>query len=205
MLAWVGCSHLTRSASIAAKAEVRSANQRSELPLKLPHLLFILFLKKTSGTMEEPFATFLMPTYAIVSWIGLFLFSKTGKHLLPIAAFGWAWAVINCIHSKRLDLGAITFGLVIVSSLWERHSGFDKKVRVALTISCICVAMNFSLPLILWSQMADELAKEKSDLWLSIFFWYCVSMTVFWICAAIRNQIRGENTYGLVPGIRHIN
>ena len=168
-------------------------------------LLPIVYLPNIFRTMEEPFATFLMPAYAIVSWIGLFLFGKTGKHILPIAVIGWLWAVINCIHSKSLDLGAITFGLVMIASLWERHSGFDKKVRVALTVSCVCVAVNFSLPLILWSQMADELAKEKSDLWLSIFFWYCVSMTVFWISAAIRNQIRGEITYDFVPGSRHIN
>lgn len=42
--------------------------------------------------------------------------------------------------------------------------------------------------------MVKELARSKSQLWLSIFWWYCAIMTVFWVCAAVRNQMRGESS-----------
>lgn len=143
--------------------------------------------------MQEPILTFLMPIYAITSWIGLYRHGNTGTHLLPIASFGWIWAVFNIIRTRRLDLGVVTFALVILSSLWERHSGFHKGVKIALSISCVMVAANFSLVVIVWNSMVKELARSKSQLWLSVFYWYCATMVAFWICAAARNQFRGEN------------
>lgn len=143
--------------------------------------------------MQEPILTFLMPVYAIASWVGLYLHGSTGVHLLPVASFGWIWAIFNIIRTRRLDLGVVTFALVIMSSVWERRSGFHKGVKIALSISCMMVAANFSLVVVFWNSMVKELARSKSQLWLSIFYWYCASMTVFWICAAVRNQFRGED------------
>jgi hypothetical protein len=152
--------------------------------------------------MQEPILTFLMPIYAIASWIGLYLHGSTGKHLLPIASFGWLWAVFNIMRTRRLDLGVVTFGLVIFSSLWERHSGLHKGVKTALTLSCMTVSANFSLVVIFWSTMVKELARSKSQFWLTTFWWYCATMMVFWLFAAVRNQMRGESilsTYGSLP------
>ena len=155
--------------------------------------------------MQEPIVTFLMPVYAAASWLGLYLCGSTGKHLLPIASFGWLWALFNIVRTRRLDLGIVTFALVMISSIWERQSGFHKGVKIASNISCLLVAANFSLVVIFWNSMVKELARSKSQLWLSIFWWYCAIMTVFWVCAAIRNQMRSEDilpvssvTYGSV-------
>jgi len=141
--------------------------------------------------MQEPILTFLMPAYAIVSWYALYLHGGTGKHLLPLSLFGWVWAVFNIVRTRRLDLGVVTFAFVIISTLWERHSGFYKGVKLALSISCILLAANFSLVVIFWNSIVKELARSKTQLWLSVFWWYCTIMTVFWLFAAVRNQIRG--------------
>eukprot|EP00985_Skeletonema_marinoi_P012045 scaffold5751_cov136-Skeletonema_marinoi.AAC.5 len=57
--------------------------------------------------MGELIGLCLMPAYAIGCWIGLYKNADTGKHLLPAALFGWIWAIINIMRSKRIDLGVI--------------------------------------------------------------------------------------------------
>eukprot|EP00804_Cyclotella_cryptica_P004360 CCRYP_006787-RA/>CCRYP_006787-RA protein AED:0.06 eAED:0.06 QI:138/1/1/1/0/1/2/273/160 len=144
----------------------------------------------TTQIMQEPILTYLMPLYAIASWYGLYTRGQTGKHLLPIATFGWLWAAFNIARTQRLDLGIVTFGLVILASLWERRVGFTGGVKLALTVSCVAVAANFALPVVFWNSISRALAGSKSQLWLKIFWWYCATMVVFWVCAAYRNQVR---------------
>lgn len=87
----------------------------------------------------------------MASWYGLITQANTGKHLLPISLIGWLWAGINIARSKRLDLGIVTFGLVLLASICERYYyGFTRGLRWGLTISCFLVAANFSLVVIFW-------------------------------------------------------
>ena len=69
--------------------------------------------------MSESIGTILMPLYAIASWYGLCTQGSTGKYMLPVSLIGWIWAGINIIRTKRLDLGIVTFFLVLLSSLCE--------------------------------------------------------------------------------------
>mmetsp|Transcript_8691 Transcript_8691/g.19506 ORF Transcript_8691/g.19506 Transcript_8691/m.19506 type:complete len:164 (-) Transcript_8691:383-874(-) len=144
-------------------------------------------------TLEPGFI--LMPLYAMASWYGLITQANTGKHLLPISLIGWLWAGINIARSKRLDLGIVTFGLVLLASICERYYyGFTRGLRWGLTISCFLVAANFSLVVIFWKPISKDLARSnKSQMWMKIFWSYCACMMVFWLCAGYKNQMRGEN------------
>ncbi|KAL9179607.1 hypothetical protein ACHAXT_008897 [Thalassiosira profunda] len=141
--------------------------------------------------MSEPFATFLMPIYALLSWLGLIFYGQTGRYILPVAVVGWIWAAINVARTKRLDLGIVTFFFVIVAALCERKFGFTNGVKLGLSVSSILVAGNYSLVLFFWKQIRKDLAKAKSQLWLSIFWWYCLSGTIFWLVAIVRTWMRG--------------
>mmetsp|Transcript_32975 Transcript_32975/g.69401 ORF Transcript_32975/g.69401 Transcript_32975/m.69401 type:complete len:152 (-) Transcript_32975:378-833(-) len=149
--------------------------------------------------MSESIGTFLMPLYAIASWFGLCTQGNSGKYMLPVSLVGWIWAGINCIRTKRLDLGVISFFFVILASLYERHYGFTRGAKVALSVSSVMVAMNYSLVIAFWNDIQKDLAKSsKSELWMNIFWGYCASMVVFWVCAAVKNYMRGENGYTVV-------
>mmetsp|Transcript_38085 Transcript_38085/g.65068 ORF Transcript_38085/g.65068 Transcript_38085/m.65068 type:complete len:172 (-) Transcript_38085:149-664(-) len=144
--------------------------------------------------MGEPFGTFLMPIYAILSWYGLIAHGKSGAYVLPVALVGWVWALINIIVRKSFDLGIVTFFLVLLASAYEKKCGFSKGPKVALCVSSIAVAANFALVPILWSDIQTDLANTRSDLWQTMFWWYCVTFSVYWVCASIRTYFRGENT-----------
>mmetsp|Transcript_25562 Transcript_25562/g.53798 ORF Transcript_25562/g.53798 Transcript_25562/m.53798 type:complete len:171 (-) Transcript_25562:519-1031(-) len=156
--------------------------------------------------MSEPFATFLMPIYASISWLLLLFRSHRGQHLLPISLIGWIWAMVNIIRTKRLDLGIVTFGIVLLGTLVEVYmthkvSSSSENISLGrvwwikwwLTIGCILVAANFSLVVIFWDSISKELEKSKSQTWMKVFLSYCIIMMVFWIAAAFKNQVRGEN------------
>ena len=142
--------------------------------------------------MGELIGLCLMPAYAIGCWIGLYKNADTGKHLLPAALCGWIWAIINILRSKRIDLGVVTFGLVIIFTLVERYYGFTRGVKWAISFSALVVAANFSLVVIFWKPIRKDLSKSKSQLWLKVFFTYCVTLMIFWIVSSFKNFVRGE-------------
>ncbi len=142
--------------------------------------------------MGELLGLTLMPAYAVGCWIGLYKYAATGKHILPAALFGWAWAMINIIRSKRIDLGVVTFGLVILFTLVERYYGFTRGVRWSISLASLAVAANFSLVVIFWKPIQKDLSKSKSQLWLKVFFGYCLTLMIFWIVSAYKNFVRGE-------------
>ena len=141
--------------------------------------------------MGELIGLCLMPAYAIGCWIGLYK-NDTGKHLLPAALFGWIWAIINIMRSKRIDLGVVTFGLVVIFTLVERYYGFTRGVKWAISLAALAVAANFSLVVIFWRPIRKDLSKSKSQLWLKVFFTYCVTLMIFWIVSSFKNFVRGE-------------
>ena len=142
--------------------------------------------------MGELIGLCLMPAYAIGCWIGLYKNADTGKHLLPAALFGWLWAIINILRSKHIDLGVVTFGLVIIFTLVERYYGFTRGVKWAISLAALAVAANFSLVVIFWGPIRKDLSKSKSQLWLKVFFTYCVTLMIFWIVSSFKNFVRGE-------------
>mmetsp|Transcript_6605 Transcript_6605/g.10076 ORF Transcript_6605/g.10076 Transcript_6605/m.10076 type:complete len:164 (-) Transcript_6605:256-747(-) len=142
--------------------------------------------------MGELIGLCLMPAYAIGCWIGLYKNADTGKHLLPAALFGWIWAIINIMRSKRIDLGVVTFGLVIIFTLLERYYGFTRGVRWAISAAALAVAANFSLVVVFWKPIQKDLSRSKSQLWLKVFFSYCFTLMIFWIVSAYNNFVRGE-------------
>jgi hypothetical protein len=144
--------------------------------------------------MGEPIGLYIMPVYAIGCWLGLYLNAATGKHLLPAALFGWVWAVINIMRSKRIDLGVVTFFLVILSTLLERNYGFTRGVRWAISGAAIAVAANFSLVVIFWKPIQKDLARSRSQLWLKVFYTYCLTLMIFWLASAYKNFVRGETS-----------
>lgn len=142
--------------------------------------------------MPEPRLTYLMPIYAIASWIAFFFWEESGKHLLPTSAFGAAWALVNCYRNKSMDLGCITMGIVAVASAMEQFTHSTPKARLhkAETIGCVLAAINFSLPIIFWKQIKDPLSKRKSAVWMTVFWYYLAAMTVYWLVAAYKNSDR---------------
>ena len=137
--------------------------------------------------MSETIGILLMPSYAIGCWIGLYNNAETGKHLLPAALFGWIWAVINIMRNKRLDLGVVTFGLVVLFTLLEKQYGLTRPIKWAISLSALSVAANFSLVVVLWKAIQKDLARSRSPFWLKVFFSYCALMMIFWIVAAYKN------------------
>eukprot|EP00585_Thalassiosira_rotula_P011413 CAMPEP_0196136646 /NCGR_PEP_ID=MMETSP0910-20130528/4888_1 /TAXON_ID=49265 /ORGANISM="Thalassiosira rotula, Strain GSO102" /LENGTH=148 /DNA_ID=CAMNT_0041396967 /DNA_START=114 /DNA_END=560 /DNA_ORIENTATION=- len=148
--------------------------------------------------MSEPIGIWLMPLYAIASWYGIFTQGNTGKYFFPVALVGWLWAGVNIYRTNRLDLGIVTFFFVLVASLCERKYGFTRGVKLALSVSSIMVALNYSLVVVFWKQIQKDLVKSKSQLWMNIFWGYCACMVAFWVCAAAKNHTRGENEYSVV-------
>ena len=150
-----------------------------------------------SGPIEV--GTLLMPLYAIASWYGLYAYGDTGRHVLPVAFVGWVWAGINIARTRRLDLGIVTFLLVVLAASYERRHGFGRGVKLAVTVSSLLVAANYSLVIAFWGDISRDLAKAKSQTWMNVFWGYCAIMTAFWAGAAIRNHLRGESDgYALV-------
>ena len=144
-------------------------------------------------------ADLLMPLYALASWYGLIVHGGSGKHILPVAIVGWVWAAINIARTKRLDLGVVTFFLVLLACLAERHYGFTRGVKLALSCASIAVAGNYSLVIALWAQISRDLSKVKSPAWITIFYCYCAAMMAWWVCAAAKNWMRAEsNGYRVV-------
>mmetsp|Transcript_3162 Transcript_3162/g.6974 ORF Transcript_3162/g.6974 Transcript_3162/m.6974 type:complete len:149 (-) Transcript_3162:300-746(-) len=140
--------------------------------------------------MSEPLLTYLMPIYALASWYG-FLTQNTGEYVLPVALVGWIWAAFNIYRTKRVDLGVVTFFFVLIASLCEQRYGFTRGVKLALCVSSVLVAGNYSLVIAFWQQIEKHLAKKKSVLWLNIFRCYCVSGMLFWVCVAAKSYVRG--------------
>ncbi|KAL7517545.1 hypothetical protein ACHAWF_000130 [Thalassiosira exigua] len=134
-----------------------------------------------------------MPLYAVASWHGLHAKGGTGEYVLPVALVGWIWAVINVCRTKRLDLGVVTFFLVLIAAVAERWCGLTNKVKLALTAASLLVAANYSLVVLFWGEIKKDLAKAKSSLWMNVFWGYCACMTAFWLCAAAKTHARGES------------
>lgn len=145
-----------------------------------------------NSIMGEPIGIYLMPIYAVGCWYGLYAYGATGKYLFPAALVGWIWAIINIARSKRIDLGVVTFGLVILSTLCERYNGYTRFVRWVTTLSSIFVAINFSLVLIFWKPIQKDLAKSRSVIWLKVFVSYCACLMIFWLISAYKSFFRGE-------------
>ena len=150
----------------------------------------IHIFQRMSGPIEV--GTILMPLYAISSWYGLYAYGESGKHVLPVALIGWLWALINIARTRRLDLGAFTFLLVIMASAYERKHGFGRGTKLALTISSLLVAANYYLVIAFWGDISKTLARAKGQHWMSVFWTYCATMVAYWVCAAARNHLRGE-------------
>ena len=117
-----------------------------------------------------------------------------GLSIFFAASLQWIWAIINIARSKRIDLGVVTFGWVIFSTVWERYNGYTRFVRWATTISSIFVAINFSLVLIFWKPIQKDLAKSRSVIWLKVFVSYCACLMIFWLISAYKSFFRGETS-----------
>ena len=144
--------------------------------------------------------TVLMPTYAIASWYGLYAYGSSGKYILPVAFIGWIWAIVNIARTKRVDLGVVTFLFVILAALFERQYGFTRGAKLALTAASVVVAGNYSLVLTFWKEVSKALSAKKSQTWMNIYLSYAILMLVFWLCAAAKTYLRGENEYTVVGG-----
>lgn len=124
--------------------------------------------------------------------------SNTGKYVLPVSIVGWIWAVINTYTDQELDLGAITFFLVLIISLYEKYKGlFTQGIKWSLIISSLLVAANYGLVFILWKSLEEAfVSNSKSELWIAIFYWYCVAMMLFWICSSVKTYKRTMSEEG---------
>merc|ERR1719464_81887 len=122
--------------------------------------------------MGDPIGTYLMPLYAVASWYGLYAHGDTGSYNLPVALVGWVWAGINVLRTRQLDLGVVSFFLVLLASLGERRRGLTPGIRAALCGASAIVAANFALPLLFWRQIRKIVTKGKSDTWTTTFLTY---------------------------------
>jgi len=139
----------------------------------------------SSPTTSEPLLTYLMPAYAIASWISLLILKDHGREtLFCSASFGALWAVRNMYQSRKLDLGAVSMGIVAVASAFEESVSM---CRIA-TLGCCLAAANFSLPLFLWKNFIRAARKKRSPFWIKTFRVYLISMTLFWSCAAYQTR-----------------
>ena len=145
-----------------------------------------------------------MPLYALISWYSLYSKGDTGEYLLPVSLVGWIWAVINTYRNQELDLGVVTFFLVLITSVYERYTGgaFTRKIKWILVVSSIMVAVNYGLVFLLWGGLKENFrsTSKKSELWITIFYWYCVVMMAFWVCVSIKTSTRSlsENRYSAI-------
>ena len=140
----------------------------------------------------------LMPLYAILSWIGLITQGNSGKYVLPVALIGWVWAGINIYRTKRFDLGILTFFFVLLSALAERQWGFTRGIKLAICISSIMVAGNYSLVVFFWKEIKKDLAKSKSVVWMNIFLGYCMAMMAFWVCVVAKSYARDFDGFTVI-------
>ena len=144
----------------------------------------------------------LMPLYALISWYGLIKDDNTGEYILQVSLVGWIWAVVNTYTNQELDLGAITFFFVVIISLYEKYKGvFTRGIKWSLIISSLLAAANYGLVFILWKGLEEAfVSNSKSDLWIAIFYWYCVAMMIFWIWSSIKTYKRtmSEGGYAVV-------
>lgn len=139
-----------------------------------------------------------MPTYAAASYAAVLLLpaDKFPAALLGSSSFGAAWAAYNIYRSKSVDLGLVTMGIVALASAIElglfgaASSGLTPTIKTAESIGCLLVALNFLLPLLAWSQLTAALGRKKTAFWFQIFFYYCITMAVFWAICAYRNSGR---------------
>ena len=112
-----------------------------------------------------------MPLYALISWYSLYKDDDKGEYILPVSFVGWIWAVINTYTNQELDLGAITFFLVLIISLYEKYKGvFTRGIKWSLIISSLLVAANYGLVFILWGGLEEAfISNSKSELWIANF------------------------------------
>lgn len=134
---------------------------------------------------EEPWLTYLMPVSSAINW--MLILSDSGKDswVLPTSLFGALWAVRNMLITKRLDLGAITMGLVASADTVGRLFGHGTMSRATRLVGCVLVAANYALPLLMWSTIKKMFAKSKSIFWLKVFYYHCCNGVVFWIIGAM--------------------
>lgn len=98
----------------------------------------------------------LMPLYVLISWYSLYKDDDKGEYILPVSSVGWIWAVVNTYTNQELDLGAITFFLVLIISLYEKYKGvFTRGIQWSLIISSLLVAANYGLVFILWGGLEE--------------------------------------------------
>ena len=147
-----------------------------------------------------------MPLYALLSWYSLYLKGETGEYLLPVSLVGWIWAVINTYRNQELDLGAVTFFFVLITSVYEQRyyteAQFTRGIKWILVVSSIMVAANYGLVFLLWGELKENFrSTAKSEVWITIFYWYCVVMMAFWVGASIKTSTRSlssENRYSAI-------
>ena len=106
-------------------------------------------------------------------------------------------------RNQELDLGVVTFFFVLITSVYEQRyytgGAFTRKIKWILVVSSIMVAANYGLVFLLWGGLKENFrSTAKNELWITIFYWYCVVMMAFWVCAAIKTSTRSlssENGY----------
>ena len=144
-----------------------------------------------------------MPLYALIAWYSLYSKGETGEYLLPVSLVGWIWAMINTYRNQELDLGVVTFFFVLITSVYERYytGAFTRGIKWILVVSSIMVAANYGLVFLLWEGLKENFrSTAKSEVWIIIFYWYCVVMMAFWVGAAIKTSTRSlsENRYSAI-------
>lgn len=138
----------------------------------------------------EPPLTYLMPISSLASWAYFYRTASTGAYMLPVAAFGFAWAGVNTLRlqaSKRpgWDKGLVTFGAVALLSALERYGLASLGVlRYFMVFSCILVAGNFAGAIAIGIPKLLVKKKIKSPFWGKTYTAYCAVSTVFWLCAS---------------------
>lgn len=138
--------------------------------------------------LEQHPITYLMPIYSLGSWIYLVKEFSTGKWMMGVAGFGFAWACINTIRMRetgRMDKGIFTFGLVMaLHKLHESGTVSFRIMRYPLAISCFLVAANYAGAIGLKIPQKMVKHKLKSPFWAKIFTYYCYSSVLFWVAGA---------------------
>lgn len=138
-----------------------------------------------------------MPTYAAASYGAVLLLppDKFPATLFGVSIFGAAWAAYNIYRSRSVDLGLVTMGIVAAASAMElgmfgATTGLTPTIKTMEIAGCALVAVNFVLPLLAWSQLTAALGRKKTALWFQFFFYYCISMAIFWAICAFKNSGR---------------
>lgn len=141
--------------------------------------------------MSEPLLTYLMPAYAAAAWISIILdYDNDGRYLLPTSVFGVSWAIYNTCRLKIFDAGSLCMGIIAIPAGLEMVYGNSTRLRNIETFGCAFASFNFSLPLLLWSQVSRACRRTRTIFWLSVFQKYCFVMTIFYAYAGIKNYDR---------------